>query len=88
MLTEKEETLLDQAFGKQELKELTQQQSAKIASRTNIPLRAVEYFALGKGYLPRRYRENIGTLGTGGAKKTAGEQSHYFWSWRTRRIRS
>jgi len=69
MLTEKEETLLDQAFGKQELKELTQQQSAKIASRTNIPLRAVEYFALGKGYLPRRYRENIGTLGTGGQRK-------------------
>jgi len=69
VLTEKQKGLLRQLFGQQDIKELTQQQTEEIATQAKIPLRAVEWFALDCGLVPRRYQANIGSLGIDGQKR-------------------
>jgi molybdopterin/thiamine biosynthesis adenylyltransferase len=69
MLSENEKALLDAAFAREGLKELTLQQGGKIAAQTKLPLRAVEWFALDSGILPCRYERNIGSIGIEGQKK-------------------
>lgn len=69
MLTEEQKALLDRAFRKHSSHELTLQQAHKIATQTNLPLRAVEWFALQKAIVPCRYQRHIGSLGIAGQKK-------------------
>jgi molybdopterin-synthase adenylyltransferase len=69
MLTEKQRAHIEKVFVDAGLKELTIQQSQKIASNTQIPLRCVEWFALEKGIVPCRYQRNIGSIGIEGQKK-------------------
>lgn len=69
MLSESEKARLNKAFDKEGLTELTLQQAEKIAKQTNIPLIAIESFALEKGISPPRYQRNIGSLGIAGQRK-------------------
>lgn len=69
MLTEEQRELLNQAFETQGSKELTLQQTGKIAGHTRLTLKAVELFALEQGYLPRRYQRNVGSLGIAGQSR-------------------
>lgn len=48
---------------------LTGAQAAQIARRTHLPLREVEWFALGAGVVPQRYARNVGSLGLDGQRK-------------------
>lgn len=74
MLTEEEKALLEQALDEEDSKELTAQQADRIASRTKVPLRVVEAFALGKGFVPCRYQRNLGSLGVDGQRKLLGKK--------------
>ena len=69
MLSESEKALLSEVLAKEGLKELTLQQVDEIAGRTSIPLKAVEWFALGEGISPCRYERNIGSIGMEGQRK-------------------
>ena len=69
MLTQKERELLGKILSKQKLQGLTPKQAEEVAQQAKVSLKAVEYFALEKGYLPRRYHCNIGTLGVCGQRK-------------------
>jgi len=69
MLTEKEKSILDQAFAAGNIKQLSLKKAERIAAKKKIPLRAVEWFALDKGVAPFRYQRNIGSLGIRGQKK-------------------
>ena len=66
MLTEAEKALLEKTFASEGTKELGLQQTEKIASRTKLPLRTVEWFALEKGFQLRRYEKNLGSIGISG----------------------
>jgi molybdopterin-synthase adenylyltransferase len=69
MLTEKQRAHVDRIFADEGLTELTLQQSQNVASKTKIPLRDIEWFALEKGIVPCRYQRNIGSIGIEGQKK-------------------
>ncbi|MHC4617748.1 MAG: HesA/MoeB/ThiF family protein [Planctomycetota bacterium] len=69
MLTESQQALLNQVFREKNVKELSLRQGSEIAKLTDIPLKAVEYFALQKGFSPLRYQRNIGSLGIAGQRK-------------------
>ncbi|MDO8303097.1 MAG: ThiF family adenylyltransferase [Sedimentisphaerales bacterium] len=69
MLSKKQKVHLDKVFASGGLTELSLQQSRKIALKTKIPLRYIEWFALEKGIVPCRYQRNIGSIGITGQKK-------------------
>lgn len=74
MLTENDKALLEQAFAGEVSKELSGEQADAIASRTNIPLRMVEAFALEKGIVPCRYQRNVGSIGIEGQRELLGKK--------------
>jgi hypothetical protein len=73
MLTENDKALLEQTFAGEASKELSVEQADSIASRTKVPLRVVEAFALEKGIVPCRYQRNLGSLGIDGQRKLLGK---------------
>lgn len=48
---------------------LTIAQAERIAAEADLPLRAVEYFALGQGVIPQRYDRNVLAIGAEGQRK-------------------
>ena len=48
---------------------LTIARTERIAAETDLPLRAVEYFALGQGVIPQRYDRNVLAIGADGQRK-------------------
>ncbi len=69
MVTKEERGLLKRVFPEKRSGELALQKAATIASRTKLPLRAVEWFALDTGICPSRYQRNIGAFGIEGQKR-------------------
>lgn len=69
MLTPKERARLDRVFAGRSSKELALAETASIADDTKISLRAVEWFALDRGIVPRRYQRHMGCLGIAGQKR-------------------
>jgi molybdopterin/thiamine biosynthesis adenylyltransferase len=69
MLTKEQKAILQSLFAGENLRELSCKVAAQIASQTDIPQRAIEWFALEKGVIPDRYKENLGSLGTLGQQK-------------------
>jgi molybdopterin/thiamine biosynthesis adenylyltransferase len=69
MLTAEQKAILERLFAQKNLRELSGKVADTIASQTDIPLRAVEWFALEKAVAPCRYRENLGSLGTAGQQR-------------------
>ncbi len=69
MLSESQRESLGRYLHLQSPKQLSLEQTEKIAAETNMPLRAIEYFALENGIVPCRYQRHIGCIGIDGQKK-------------------
>ena len=69
MISSEEEKLLEPYFAECEDSEIALQQAESISSETGICLRKVEWFAIKKGFAPRRYLRNMGTFSYSGQLK-------------------
>jgi molybdopterin/thiamine biosynthesis adenylyltransferase len=65
----KEERLLEPYFAQCEPSVITIQWARQVSAQTDIPLRKVEWFAVKKGFVPHRYRRNLGTFSQVGQLK-------------------
>ncbi len=68
MISAEEARLLEPYFAKSEASEITMRQAEKVSVETGICLRKVEWFAIRKGFVPRRYRHNLGTFSCAGPR--------------------
>lgn len=69
MLSRGEKNLLGNIFRREGIEELSLETAGRISRETGIALRAIEYFALGNGVVPRKYARNIGSFTLAGQKK-------------------
>ena len=70
MLTADQSDRLAEAFRMADIgATLTIAQTERIAAETDLPLRAVEYFAIGEGVIPLRYDRNVLAIGADGQRK-------------------
>lgn len=69
MLTAEEKNRLAEIFRREEIRELTVATTQRISRETGLSIRAIEYFALEKGIVPRRYARSVGTFTLDGQKK-------------------
>jgi len=69
MISAEEAKLLEPYFAKSETSEITMRQAEEVSVETGICLRKVEWFAIRKGFVPRRYRHNLGTFSCAGQLK-------------------
>ena len=69
MISPEEERLLGPYFTECEAPEITLRQAGRISAETGICLRKVEWFAIKKGFAPRRYLRNLGTFSYAGQLK-------------------
>jgi len=69
MISPAEERLLEPYFAGREASEITKRRAERISAETGICLRKVEWFAIKKGFAPRRYLRNLGTFSYAGQLK-------------------
>ena len=69
MISPAEERLLEPYFAGCEASEITMRRAERISAETGICLRKVEWFAIKKGFAPRRYLRNLGTFSYAGQLK-------------------
>ncbi|MHC4460892.1 MAG: HesA/MoeB/ThiF family protein [Planctomycetota bacterium] len=69
MISAEQAKLLEPYFAESETSETTTRQTEKVSVETGICLRKVEWFAIRKGFVPRRYRCNLGTFSCAGQMK-------------------
>jgi molybdopterin/thiamine biosynthesis adenylyltransferase len=62
MISAEQKRLLEPYFAESETSEITTRQTEKISVETGICSRKVEWFAIRKGVVPRRYQRNLGTF--------------------------
>lgn len=62
MISAEQAKLLEPYFAESETSEITTRQTKKISVETGICPRKVEWFAIRKGLVPRRYQRNLGTF--------------------------
>ena len=69
MVGAEEERLLEPYFAQCEPSEITTQWVGQVSAETGISLRKIEWFAVKKGFVPHRYRRNLGTFSRAGQLK-------------------
>ncbi|GAV22623.1 HesA/MoeB/ThiF family protein [Carboxydothermus pertinax] len=69
MLTKGEKNLLGNIFRREKIKELSLEETYRLAQETGLSIRSIEYFALENGIVPQKYVRNIGSFTVAGQKK-------------------
>ena len=69
MISVEQERVLELYFTECEASEITMEQEESISAETGICLKKVQWFAIKKGFVPRRYLRNLGTFFSAGQLK-------------------